>query len=247
MIEWLITDYHFITISFFTCLMLFTIILATIMSRSAYANSFKLSDFAVIALLDLVISIVTTFFVSVLILNLTSTKPVGSSEWKTIYDSTGSAAKTEIAKSLSEDQQSSELTAAAIAANTSDPESSKVKIKIKISYRMSSVEAGNEIGERFADVFSNLSGHQSKTVSIKASKSEYEKSKDFELSKDNLVSNGDIDRSSKIVKVEIRNADYVETDFFGSKGKNHYVEPREVRITLDNDTKVQKEVNEIFE
>ena len=169
MIEWLITDYHFITISFFTCLTLFTIILATIMSRSAYANSFKLSDFAVIALLDLVISIVTTFFVSVLILNLTSTKPVGSSEWKTIYDSTGSAAKTEIAKSLSEDQQSSELTAAAIAANTSNPESSKVKIKI--SYRMSSVEAGNEIGERFADVFSNLSGHQSKTVSIKASKS----------------------------------------------------------------------------
>lgn len=178
-------------------------------------------------------------------MTLTSTKPVGSSEWKTIYDSTGSAAKTEIAKSLSEDQKSSELAAAAIAANTSDSESSKVKIKI--SYRMSSVEAGNEIGERFADVFSNLSDHQSKTVSIKASKSEYAKSKDFELSKDNLISNGDIDRSSKIVKVEIRSADYVETEFFGFKGTNRFDQTREVRITLENDTKVQKEVNEIFE
>lgn len=245
MIEWLITDYHFIATSFFACLMLFAIILATIMSRSAYANSFKLSDFAVIAFLNLVMSTVTTFLISMIISMFTSTRPVGSSEWKTIFDSTGSAAKTEIANSLSEDQKSSELAAAAIAANTSDPESSKVKIKI--SYRMSSVEAGNEIGERFADVFSNLSDHQSKTVSIKASKSEYAKSKDFELSKDNIVSNGDIDRSSKIVKVEIRSADYVETEFFGFKGSNRYTRSDEVRITLDNDTKVQKEVNEIFE
>jgi len=84
MIEWLITDYHFITTSFFTCIVFFTVILSAIMSRSAYANSFKLSDFAVIALLNLVMSVLTTFFVSVLILNLTSTKPVGSSEWKTI-------------------------------------------------------------------------------------------------------------------------------------------------------------------
>ena len=245
MIEWLITDYHFIPTFFFMFLMLFAVMSAVIMSKSAYANSFKLSDFALIAFLNLVISIMATFFISVLILTLTSTKPVGSSEWKTIYDSTGSAAKTEISRSLSEDQKSSELAAAAIAANTSDPESNNVKIKI--SYRMSSVEAGNEIGERFADVFSNLTDHQSKTVSIKASKSEYEKSKDFELSKENLVSNGDIDRSSKIVKVEIRSADYVETEFFGFKGMNRYIEPREVRITLDNDTKVQKEVNEIFE
>ena len=245
MIEWLITDYHFITTSFFTCIVFFAVILATIMSRSAYANSFKLSDFVVIAFLNLVMSAVTTFVISVTISMFTSTRPVGSSEWKTIFDSTGSATKTEIAKSLSEDQKSSELAAAAIDANTSDPESSKVKIKI--SYRMSSVEAGNEIGERFADVFSNLTDHQSKTVSIKASKSEYAKSKDFELSKGNLVSNGDIDRSSKIVKVEIRSADYVETEFFGFKGSNRYRKSDEVRITLDNDTKVQKEVNEIFE
>lgn len=245
MIEWLITDYHFIPTFFFTFLILFAVMSSVIMSRSAYANSFKLSDFALIAFLDLVLSVLTTFFVSALILTLESTKPVGSSDWKTIYDSTGSAAKTEIAESLSEDQKSSELAAAAIAANTSDPESSKVKIKI--SYRMSSVEAGNEIGERFADVFSNLTDHQSKTVSIKASKSEYAKSKDFELSKDNIISNGDIDRSSKIVKVEIRSADYVETEFFGFKGSNRYLKSDEVRITLDNDTKVQKEVNEIFE
>lgn len=187
MIEWLITDYHFITTSFFTCIVFFAVILAKIMSRSAYANSFKLSDFVVIAFLNLVMSAVTTFVISVTISMFTSTRPVGSSEWKTIFDSTGSATKTEIAKSLSEDQKSSELAGAAIDANTSDPESSKVKIKI--SYRMSSVEAGNEIGERFADVFSNLTDHQSKTVSIKASKSEYAKSKDFELSKGNLVSN----------------------------------------------------------
>ena len=245
MIEWLITDYHFIPTSFFACLLFFTVILSAIMSRSAYASSFKLSDFAVIALLDLVMSIVTTFFASILVLTLTSTRPVGSSEWKTIFDSTGSAAKTEIANSLSEDQKSSELAAAAIASNTIDPESGKVKIKI--SYRMSSVEAGNKIGERFADVFSNLTDRQSKTVSIKASKSEYAKSKDFELSKENLISNGDIDKSSKIVKVEIRSADYVETELFGFKGSNRYMRADEVRITLDNDTKVQKEVNEIFE
>lgn len=244
MIEWLITDYHFIPTFLFTFLILFAVMSAVIMSKSAYANSFKLLDFALIAFLNLVMSAVTTFVISVTILMFTSTRPVGSSEWKTIYDSTGSATKTEIAKSLSEDQKSSEL-AAAIAANTSDPESSKVKIKI--SHRMSSVEAGNEIGERFADVFSNLTDHQSKTVSIKASKSEYAKSKDFELSKDNIVSNGDIDRSSKIVKVEIRSADYVETEFFGFKGSNRYRKSDEVRITLDNDTKVQKEVNEIFE
>ena len=245
MIEWLITDYHFIPTFFFMFLILFAVMSAVIMSKSAYANSFKLSDFAVIAFLNLVISVLTTFFVSVLILTLTSTKPVGSSEWRTIYDSTGSAAKTEIAKSLSEDQKSSKLAAAAIAANTSDPESSKVKIKI--SYRMSSVETGQEIGERFADVFSNLTDHQSKTVSIKASKSDYSKSKDFELSKENLISNGDIVKSSKIVKVEIRSADYIETEFFGFKGSNRYMRSDEVRITLDNDTKVQKEVNEIFE
>ena len=245
MIEWLITDYHFITTSFFTCIIFFAVILSAIMSRSAYANSFKLSDFAVIALLNLVMSIVTTFVISMTILMFTSTRPVGSSEWKTIYDSTGSAAKTEIAKSLSEDQKSSELAASSITSNLSDAESNGVKIKI--SYRMSSVEAGNEIGERFADVFSNLTDHQSKTVSINASKSEYAKSKDFELSKDNIVSNGDIDKSSKIVKVEIRSADYVETEFFGFKGSNRYLKSDEVRITLGNDTKVQKEVNEIFE
>ena len=245
MIEWLITDYHFIPTFFFMFLMLFAVMSAVIMSKSAYANSFKLSDFALIAFLNLVTSAVITFLISLMIMMFVTTKPVGSSEWKTIFDSNGSAAKTEIARSLSEDQKSSELASAAIASNTSDPESSKVKIKI--SYRMSSVEAGDEIGERFADVFSNLIESQSRTVSIKASKSEYEKSKDFELSKDNLVSNGDIDKSSKIVKVEIRSADYVETDFFGFKGTNRYIEPREVRITLDNDTRVQKEVNEIFE
>ena len=160
MIEWLITDYHFIPTFFFVFLILFAVMSAAIMSKSAYANSFKLSDFALIAFLNLVISVMITFFVSVLILTLTSTKPVGSSEWKTIYDSTGSAAKTEIARSLSEDQKSSELAAAAIATNTGDLESNNVKIKI--SHRMSSVEAGNEIGERFADVFSNLTDHQSK-------------------------------------------------------------------------------------
>ena len=245
MIEWLITDYHFIPTFFVISLILLSVLFAIIMSRSAFADSFKLSELAVIAFLNLVMSTVTTLLISVLVLTLTSTKPVSSSEWKTIYDSTGSAAKTEIAKSLSEDQKISDTAAASIAANTSDLESNSVKIKL--TYRMTSVDAGRQIGERLADVFSNLSDSGSKTVSISASKSDYEKSKDFELSKDNLVSNGDIDKSSKIVKVEIRPADYVETNFFGFKGTNKSIKPNEVRITLDNDSTVQQEVKQIFE
>lgn len=47
MIEWLITDYHFIPTFFFMFLILFAIMSAVIMSKSAYANSFKLSDFCI--------------------------------------------------------------------------------------------------------------------------------------------------------------------------------------------------------
>lgn len=128
-----------------------------------------------------------------------SSKPVSSSEWKTIY-------------------------------------SNGQNVKITLTHRTSSIEAGDEIGAKFADVFSNLSDSDSKTISVAASESDYKKSEDFELLKDNLVSNGDIDKSSKIVKVEIRTADYVETNFFGFKGRNDQYQPREVRITLESDS-----------
>lgn len=210
MIEWLITDYHFIPTFFVISLILVSVLFAIIMSRSAFADSFKISEFAMIALLDLILSSMIMILASLTINLFITTKPVGSAEWKTIYS------------------------------NDRD-------IKVKVSFRLSSVEAGDTIGERFADVFSNLLDYQSKTVSITASKSDYAKSKDFELSKENLISNGDIDKTSKIVKVEIRNADYVETNLFGFKGSNRYMEHKEVRITLDNDTTVQQEVNKLFE
>lgn len=112
---------------------------------------------------------------------------------------------------------------------------------------MSSIGAGDEIGKWFADVFSNLKDSDSRTISISASKSDYEKSEDFMLSKENLISNGDIVNSSKIVKIEIRTADYEETNFFGFKGRNDLYQPKEVRITLESNSNVQQEVDKIFE
>ena len=146
---------------------------------------------------------------------------------------------------MSEDQKISDTAAASIAVNTSDPESKNVKIKL--TYRMSSIGAGDEIGKWFADVFSNLKDSDSRTISISASKSDYEKSEDFMLSKENLISNGDIVNSSKIVKIEIRTADYEETNFFGFKGRNDLYQPKEVRITLESNSNVQQEVDKIFE
>ena len=250
MIEWLITDYHFIPILIVLSLTIATVVIALVMSsEDAYPNviTFKISDWFMIAVLDLAFSSILSFFMIVAMITCISAKPVEVSDWKTIY-SNGSAQsfdKTEIAKSLSEDQKISETAAAAIASNTSDPESNGVTIKV--SFRQHSAYAGDQIGESLADVFSNLSDSSSKTVSISASKSDYEKSKDFKLTKDNLISNGDIDKSSKIVKVEIRTADHVETNFLGFKGTNKYIKPNEVRITLDNDSTVQQEVKQIFE
>lgn len=176
----------------------------------------------------------TFFFVSFFSYTIVL-KPNLSSEWKTIYDSnTNQSNATEIEKSLSDSQKTSE---------TSEDRS----VKINISYGLYSVEVGKDIGEKFADVFSNLSDSKPIDLSLRASKSDYDKSKNFVLFKESLISNGDIVKSSKIVKVEIKNSEYLETEFFGFKGTNQYAVHNEVRITLDSDTSVQKEVNEIFE
>lgn len=248
MIEWLITNYHYIPASIISSFAFMTILIAVLLSLKTSkeeTEDFTIAEWLIVALTNIMIACVLAFFSSAFFMATISSKPVSSTEWKTIYDSTGYAAKTEIAKSLSEDQKISDTAAASIAANTSDPESKNVKIKL--TYRMTSIGAGDEIGKWFADVFSNLKDSDSRTISISASKSDYEKSEDFMLSKENLISNGDIVNSSKIVKIEIRTADYEETNFFGFKGRNDLYQPKEVRITLESNSNVQQEVDKIFE
>lgn len=248
MIEWLITNHHYIPASIISSLAFMTILIAVLLSLKTSkeeTEDFTVAEWLIIALTNLMIACILAFFTSAFFMATISSKPVGSLDWKTIYDSTGSAAKTEIAKSLSEDQKISDAAKTEIATNTSDPESKNVKIKL--TYRMTSIGAGDEIGKRFAEIFSNLSDSESKTISVTASKSDYEKSEDFQLTKENLISNGDIVNSSKIVKIEIRTADYAETNFFGFKGRNDLYQPKEVRITLESDSNVQQEVDKIFE
>lgn len=238
MIEWLITDSNFIFASLTFSLIIVTIAIAWFLARdesSGYVATFSFSDWALVSLLDIIISLVLTFFFVSFFSYTIVLKPNLSSEWKTIYDSTADHSNAlEIAKSLSDGQKASE--------NSEDQ-----NVKINISYGLYSAEAGNEIGEKFADVFSNLSDSKPIALSLRASKSDHEKSKNFVLFKESLISNGDIVKSSKIVKVEIKNSEYLETEFFGFKGTNQYAVHNEVRITLDSDTSVQKEVNEIFE
>lgn len=248
MIEWLITNHHYIPTSIVSSFILTILVTLKILSSKESKEEIVYltpKEYILIAITNIMIACILAFFTSAFFMATISSKPVSSAEWKTIYDSTGSAAKTEIAKSLSEDQKISDTAAASIAANTSDPESKNVKIKL--TYRMTSIVAGDEIGKWFADVFSNLSDSESKTICVTASKSDYEKSEDFQLTKENLISNGDIVNSSKIVKIEIRTADYVETNFFGFKGRNDLYQPKEVRITLESNSNVQQEVDKIFE
>ena len=248
MIEWLITNHHYIPTSIVLSFALTILVTSKILfSKESREETVYLTpkEYLLIAITNITVACILAFFTIAFFLVMISSKPVSSAEWKTIYDSTGSVTKTEIAKSLSEDQKISDTAAASIAANTSDPESKDVKIKL--TFRMSSIEVSDEIGARFADIFSNLSDSDSKTISVTDSESDYKKSEDFELLKDNLVSNGDIDKSSKIVKVEIRTADYMETNFFGFKGRNDLYQPKEVRITLESNSNVQQEVDKIFE
>ena len=248
MIEWLITNHHYIPASIISSFAFMTILIGVLLSLKTSkeeTEDFTVAEWLIISLTNLMIACILAFFTSAFFMATISSKPVSSAEWKTIYDSTGSAVKTKIEKALSEDQKISDTAAASIAVNTSDPESKNVKIKL--TYRMSSIGAGDEIGKWFADVFSNLSDSESKTICVTASKSDYEKSEDFQLTKENLISNGDIVNSSKIVKIEIRTADYVETNFFGFKGRNDLYQPKEVRITLESNSNVQQEVDKIFE
>lgn len=248
MIEWLITNHHYILASIISSFAFMTILIAVLLSLKTSreeTEDFTVAEWLIVALTNIMIACVLAFFSSAFFIATISSKLVSSAEWKTIYDSTGSAAKTEIAKSLSEDQKISDTAAASIAANTSDPESKDVKIKL--TYRMTSIGAGDEIGKRFAEIFSNIGDSESRSISVTASKSDYEKSEDFLLSKENLISKGDIINSSKIVKIEIRTSDYMETNFFGFKGRNDLYQPKEVRITLESNSNVQQEVDKIFD
>lgn len=213
MIEWLITDYHYIAASIVLSFVFTIGVLALLLSfedvKEETAN-FTVFHWIFTALNNIMIACVLTFFSSAFFMATISSKPVSSSDWKTIY-------------------------------------SNEQNVKIELTYRSSSIEVSDEIGARFADIFSNLNDSDSKTISVTDSKSDYKKSEDFELLKDNLVSNGDIDKSSKIVKVEIRPADYMETNFFGFKGRNDLCQPKEVRITLESNSNVQQEVDKIFE
>lgn len=213
MIEWLITNYHYVPASIVLSFALTIGVLALLLSfedvKEETAN-FTVFHWIFTALNNIMIACVLAFFSSAFFMATISSKPVSSSEWKTIY-------------------------------------SNEQNAKIELTYRTSSIEVSDEIGSRFADIFSSLSDSDSKTISVTASESDYKKSEDFELLKDNLVSNGDIDKSSKIVKIEIRTADYVETNFFGFKGRNDLYQPREVRITIESNSNVQQEVDKIFE
>lgn len=208
MIEWLITNYHYIPTSIVLSFAFTIGVLALLLSFEDIKEEtarFTLTEWIFTALNNIMIACVLAFFSSAFFMATISSKPVSSSEWKTIY-------------------------------------SNEQNAKIELTYRTSSIEVSDEIGARFADIFSNLSDSDSKTISVTDSKSDYKKSEDFELLKDNLVSNEDIDKSSKIVKVEIRTADCMETNFFGFKGRNDLYQPKEVRITLESNSNTKQEV-----
>lgn len=213
MIEWLITNYHYVPASIVLSFAFTIGVLALLLSFEDVKEDtarFTLTEWIFTALNNIMIACVLAFFSSSFFMATISSKPVSSSEWKTIY-------------------------------------SNEQNAKIKLTYRTSSIEVSDEIGARFADIFSNLSDSDSKTISVTDSKSDYKKSEDFLLSKENLISKGDIVNSSKIVKVEIRPADYMETNFFGFKGRNDLCQCNEVRITLESDSNKKQEVDKIFE
>ena len=198
MIEWLITNHHYIPTSIVLSFAFTIGVLALLLSlEDAKENTarFTLREWSMLALNNIMIACILAFFSSAFFMATISSKPVSSAEWKTIY-------------------------------------SNEQNAKIELTYRTSSIEVSDEIGARFADIFSNLNDLDSKTISITDSKSDYKKSEDFLLSKENLILKGDIVNSSKIVKVEIRPADYMETNFFGFKGRNDLCQCNEVRITL---------------
>ena len=213
MIEWLITNHHYVPTSIVLSFAFTIGVLALLLSfedvKEETAN-FTVFHWIFTALNNIMIACILAFFSSAFFMATISSKPVSSSEWKTIY-------------------------------------SNEQNAKIELTYRTSSIEVSDEIGARFADIFSNLSDSDSKTISVTDSKSDYTKSEDFLLSKENLISKGDIVNSSKIVKVEIRPADYMETNFFGFKGRNDLCQCNEVRITLESNSNKNQEVDKISE
>ena len=251
MIEWLITNHHYVpTLAVFSLTFVSTVIYLFL----RYDDDLKFitissDDLAKLIVIDVGLSSIMALFLIVSLAVTINSKPVGSAEWKTIYAATvDDSATPEISKYLTEDQKVSETASVAMTPNLNASESkTSADVKIRLDYDSSSAEAGDDIGVEFARIFSNLSGSESKTIYVTAFKSDYEKSKSFELSKDNLISKGDIVKSSKIVKVEIRTADYMETNLFGFKGRIDSYQPNEVRITIESDSNAKQEVDKIFE
>lgn len=252
MIEWLITNHHYIPVIAISSLTFVSFVIYLFLRYDDDLKFITISsdDLAKLIVIDIGLSSIMTLFLIVSLTVTINSKPVGSKEWKTIYGATVTdSAKLEISKSLTEDLKISETASVAMTPNLNASESKTsedVKIRIRLDYD-SSAEAGGEIGVEFAKIFSNLIDSESKTIYVTASKSDYEKSKRFELSKDNLISKGDIVKSSKIVKVEIRTADYIETNLFGFKGRIDTYQPEEIRITIESDSNAKQEVDKIFE
>ena len=252
MIEWLITNHHYVpTLAVFSLTFVSTVIYLFLRYDDDLKSiTISSDDLAKLIVIDVGLSSIMALFLIVSLAVTINSKPVGSAEWKTIYDATvDDSAKPEISEYLTEDQKISETASVAMTPNLNASKSKTSKdIKIELSTDDgSSAEAGDEIGVEFAKIFSNLIDSESKTIYATASKSDYEKSKRFELSKDNLISKGDIVKSSKIVKVEIRTADYMETNLFGFKGRNDTSQPDEIRITIESDSNAKQEVDKIFE
>lgn len=250
MIEWLITNHHYVpTLAVFSLTFVSTVIYLFLRYDDDLTFiTISSDDLAKLVVIDVGLSSIMALFLIVSLAVTINSKPVGSAEWKTIYDATvDDSAKPEISEYLTENQKISETASVAMTPNLNASKSSK-DIKIELSTDDgSSAEAGDEIGVEFAKIFSNLIDSESKTIYATASKFDYEKSKSFELSKDNLISKGDIVKSSKIVKVEIRTADYMETNLFGFKGRNDTRQLDEIRITIESDSNAKQEVDKIFE
>lgn len=251
MIEWLITNHHYIPVIAISSLTFMSFVIYLFLRYDDDLKFITISsdDLAKLIVIDIGLSSIMALFLIVSLTVTINSKPVGSKEWKTIYGATVTdSAKLEISKSLTEDLKISETASVAMTPNLNASESKTSEdVKIRLDYDSSSAEAGGEIGVEFAKIFSNLIDSESKTIYVTASKSDYEKSKRFELSKDNLISKGDIVKSSKIVKVEIRTADYIETNLFGFKGRIDTYQPEEIRITIESDSNAKQEVDKIFE
>lgn len=82
---------------------------------------------------------------------------------------------------------------------------------------------------------------------IKIKKDDASYSKKVRIKKDNIVINGDLNKDSRITKIEYKNIQGHQRSLFGQKGPIEKDEvDGELRITIEQDSK-QKELKQIFE